>query len=196
MVHASPEGGTEDNSHTPPAVLWLGLPVGWCFSVGCPSCCRPPCCLLLQALGVACDQFCPSPTATVRGLLPLSLGWSFSVSGPFRCRPFPQAFGVTGTRFRPSPTATVHGLLPLSFAGFPRVGITLWRRRADSHRRSVYSNLGRAPAGAGFRASACFTSPRLQSLVARRGAHGIVLVCSYSSYQVSMNTWQSGMNTW
>ena len=39
--HASPEGGTEDNSHTPLTVLWLGLPDGWHFSVGGPSCCRP-----------------------------------------------------------------------------------------------------------------------------------------------------------
>ncbi len=49
--NASPEGGAEDNSDTPPAgFFWLGLPVGWRFSVGGPSCCLPPCCLPLLIL--------------------------------------------------------------------------------------------------------------------------------------------------
>jgi hypothetical protein len=80
------------------------------------------------------------------------------------CRPLPPSLDVAGARFRPSPTATVCGLLPLSFAGYPRVGITLGRRRASALRRTIYSNLVCAPAGAGFRASAGFTSPRLRSL--------------------------------
>ena len=96
--------------------------------------------------------------------LGLPYGWRFSMGGPLLCRPLPPSLDVAGARFRPSPTATVCGLLPLSFAGYPRVGITLGRRRASALRRTIYSNLVRAPAGAGFRASAGFTSPRLRSL--------------------------------
>ena len=95
----------------------------------------------------------------------------FSVGGPLRCRPLPQALDVAGARFRPSPTASVRGLLPLSFAGYPRVGITLARRRAGAPRRTACSNLGRVPAEAsGFRASAGFTLPRLWSMCTRRAA--------------------------
>jgi hypothetical protein len=54
----------------------------------------------------------------------------------------------------------------------PRVEVTLARCRAAARRRAVYTNLARAPAGAGFRASAGFTLPRLRSLGARRAAHG------------------------
>ena len=50
----------------------------------------------------------------------------------------------------------------------PVVGIALALRRAGAPRRAVRTSLGRAPAEAGFRASAGCGLPRLRSLRACR----------------------------
>ena len=129
------------------------------------GCRRPPMPLPREALKT------PNIPRTEVLWLGLPCGRRLSVGGPLRCRPLPQALDVAGARFRPSPTASVRGLLPLSFAGYPRVGITLARRRAGAPRRTACSNLGRVPAEAsGFRASAGFTLPRLWSMCTRRAA--------------------------
>ena len=75
----------------------------------------------------------------------------------------PQALGVAGDWC--SPFDRVHRPWPPHYPlRTPVVGIALALRRAGAPRRAVRTSLGRAPAEAGFRASAGCGLPRLRSV--------------------------------
>ena len=95
----------------------------------------------------------------------------------------PQALGVAGARC--SPFDHVHRPWPPHCPlQTPLVGIALALRRAGAPRRAVRTSLGRAPVGAGFRASAGCGLPRLQSLracsavVPRRACRLCASICT------------------
>ena len=85
-----------------------------------------------------------------------------------------RAPDVAGARcpLTPRPPSVAAFRCPLP----PRVEVTLARCRAAAHRRAVYANLARAPAGTGLRPSAGFALPRWRSLVARRADGGLCRV--------------------
>jgi len=85
-----------------------------------------------------------------------------------------RAPDVAGARcpLTPRPPSVAAFRCPLP----PRVEVTLARGRAAAHRRAVYANLARAPAGTGLRPSAGFALPRWRSLVARRADGGLCRV--------------------
>ena len=110
-LHASPEGGTEDDVRTPltdaEGSLFPETENNWCWCMAQAR--RVQKALCASPEGSTEDNVCTPLTRVL--CLGLPCGRRFSVNGPLRSRPLPQVIDVAGAQFRPSPSATVRGLV-------------------------------------------------------------------------------------
>jgi hypothetical protein len=110
-LHASPEGGTEDDVRTPltdaEGSLFPETENNWYWCMAQAR--RVQKALCASPEGSTEDNVCTPLTRVL--CLGLPCGRRFSVNGPLRSRPLPQVIDVAGARFRPSPSATVRGLV-------------------------------------------------------------------------------------